>query len=75
MEGIFNASVGMNAEPPGVCGKLGLGRVNDAGRDLIKWCEQHQLQYSGPYTLIRVCTPIQKVFFLLGILYFLSTSL
>ena len=38
--GAFNTSVGMNAERPRVCGMYGLGRTNDAGRDLIEWCEQ-----------------------------------
>ena len=49
IEGDFNASMGMNAERPGVCGNLGLGRTNDAGRDLIEWCEQHELQHVNSY--------------------------
>ena len=42
-EGDFNASVGKDAENRGVWGKRTLGRSNDAGRDLIEWCEEHGL--------------------------------
>ena len=33
--GDFNDSIGR-----GVCGKYGLGRGNEAGRDLVDWCEE-----------------------------------
>lgn len=47
--GDFNASVGRNAERRGVCGKYGLGIMNEAGRDLIEWCEVHGLAYVNSY--------------------------
>ena len=37
--GDFNASIG-KGERRGVCGKYGLGRGNEAGRDLVDWCEE-----------------------------------
>ena len=36
----FNASIGWGGERRGVCGKYGLGRGNEAGRDLVDWCEE-----------------------------------
>ena len=36
----FNASIGRGGERRGVCGKYGLGRGNEAGRDLVDWCEK-----------------------------------
>jgi len=47
--GDFNASVGKDSERGGVCGKLGIGRANDAGRDLIDWCEEHGLAYVNSF--------------------------
>ena len=47
--GDFNANVGMNEQRAGVCGKYGIGRMNEAGRDLIEWCEQHGLVYVNSY--------------------------
>ena len=38
--GDFNASIGRGGERRGVCGKFGLGRGNEAGRDLVDWCEE-----------------------------------
>ena len=38
--GDFNASIGRGGERRGVCGKYGLGRGNEAGRDLVDWCEE-----------------------------------
>ena len=38
--GDFNASIGRGGERWGVCGKYGLGRGNEAGRDLVDWCEE-----------------------------------
>ena len=37
--GDFNANVGRGNVREGVCGKYGIGRMNEAGRDLIHWCE------------------------------------
>ena len=45
----FNTSVGVNAKRASVCGKYGLGRMLDAGRDLIEWCKQHELQNVNNY--------------------------
>ena len=28
-----------------MCGDFGVGRMNDAGRDLIEWCEANGLAY------------------------------
>ena len=36
IEGDFYARLRVNAERPGVCGKYGWGRMNDAGRDFIE---------------------------------------
>jgi hypothetical protein len=47
--GDFNASVGKNVNRVGVCGKYGIGRMNEAGRDLVEWCEQHELAYVNSY--------------------------
>ena len=38
--GDFNTSIGRGGESRGVCGKYGLGRGNEAGRDLVDWCEE-----------------------------------
>ena len=29
----------------GICGKYGVGRMNEEGRDLIDFCEEHRLTY------------------------------
>ena len=47
--GDFNASVGKNGNIRGVCGSLGSGRMNEAGRDLIEWCQQHDLAYVNSF--------------------------
>ena len=36
----FNASIGRGGLRRGVSGKNGLGRGNEAGRDLVDWCEE-----------------------------------
>ena len=51
--GDFNASVGKDSEREGVCGRLGLGRANEAGRDLIDWCEEHDLAYVNSFVRHR----------------------
>ena len=35
--GDFNANVGRGNARRGICGKYGVGRMNEAGRDLIDW--------------------------------------
>ena len=47
--GDFNASVGRNQYRQGVCGRYGLGVSNEAGRDLINWCDQVGLAYANSY--------------------------
>ena len=47
--GDFNTNVGKYNEHEGVCGRYGLGRANEAGRDLIKWCEEHDLAYVNSF--------------------------
>jgi len=47
--GDFNASVGKGNARRGVCGKYGVGRMNEAGRDMIEWCEEHGLEYVNSY--------------------------
>ena len=47
--GDFNANVGRGYERRGVCGKYGVGRVNEAGADLIDWCEEHELVYVNSF--------------------------
>ena len=47
--GDFNASVGRNQFRQGVCGRYGLGVSNEAGRDLINWCDQVGLAYANSY--------------------------
>ena len=39
----FNANVGNQNARRGLCDKYGVGRMNEAGRDLIDWCEEHGL--------------------------------
>ena len=47
--GDFNASVGRSESREGICGRFGIGRVNDAGRDLIEWCEVNGMAYVNSY--------------------------
>ena len=47
--GDFNANVGRGYVRRGVCGKFGVGRVNEAGADLIDWCEENELAYVNSY--------------------------
>ena len=44
--GDWNANVGRGSARNGVCGEFGVGRMNDAGRDLIEWCEANGLAYA-----------------------------
>ena len=47
--GDWNANVGRGNEREGVCGKFGIGRMNEAGRDLINLCEENGLAYVNSY--------------------------
>ena len=47
--GDFNANVGRGNARRGICGKYGVGRMNEAGRDLIDWCEEHGLAYVNSF--------------------------
>ena len=33
----------------GVCCEFGVSRMNDAGRDLIEWCEANDLAYANSF--------------------------
>ena len=44
--GDWNANVERGSARNGVCGDFGVGRMNDAGRDLIEWCEANGLAYA-----------------------------
>ena len=39
--GDHNAHVGGDAEWPQLAGRWGLRTTNEAGRDLLEWCEEH----------------------------------
>ena len=43
MGGDFNANWGKNQTRVGVCGKYGIGRGSEAGRELGEWCEENGL--------------------------------
>ena len=43
--GDMNANVGRGRERAGVHGQWGTGRMNDACRDLMDWCEAHGMAY------------------------------
>ena len=47
--GDWNANVGRGSARNGVCGEFGVGRMNDAGRDLIEWCEANGLAYANSF--------------------------
>ena len=32
-----------------MCGKYGIGVMNEAGRNLIEWCEENELAYVNSY--------------------------
>ena len=51
--GDFNANVGRGNERSGVCGKFGVGRMNEAGADLIDWCEEHELAFVNSFVKHR----------------------
>ena len=41
--------MGRGSARNGVCGDFGVGRMNDAGRDLIEWCEANGLAYANSF--------------------------
>ena len=43
--GNFNANVRRGNARRGVWDKYGVGRMNDAERDLSEWCEEHEVIY------------------------------
>ena len=45
IDGDFNANIGRRNARQGLCGKEGVGRLNEAGRDLFDWCEEYGLVY------------------------------
>ena len=47
--GDWNANVRRGCARNGVCGEYGVGRMNDAGRDLIEWCEANVLAYANSF--------------------------
>ena len=47
--GDWNANVGRGSARNGVCGEFGVGRMNDAGRDLIERCEVNGLAYANSF--------------------------
>ena len=47
--GDWNANVGRGSARNGVCGEFGVRRMNDAGRDLIEWCEANGLAYANSF--------------------------
>ena len=49
MGGDFNANVGANVVREGVSGRFGTGRMNEAGRDLLEWCEENGMAYVNSY--------------------------
>ena len=47
--GDFNANWGKDRERQGVCGKYGIGRGSEAGRDLVEWCEENGLVITNSF--------------------------
>ena len=47
--GDHNAHVGGDAERPQLAGRWGLRNTNEAGRDLLDWCEEHGLAYANSF--------------------------
>ena len=47
--GDWNANVGRRSARSRVCGDFGVGRINDAGRYLIEWCEANGLAYANSF--------------------------
>ena len=47
--GDFNMSVGKGNAREGVCGRYGVGRMNEQGRDFVEWCEENELVWVNSY--------------------------
>ena len=47
--GDFNMSVGKGNAREGVCGRYGIGRMNEQGRDFVEWCEENELVWVNSY--------------------------
>ena len=47
--GDFNMNVGKGNAREGVCGRYGVGRMNDQGRDFVEWCEENELVWVNSY--------------------------
>ena len=47
--GDFNDNVGRGNTRRGVCGNYSASRMNEAGRDLIVWCEENGLAYVNSF--------------------------
>ena len=47
--GNFKANIGRGSSRPGVCGKYGVGRMNEAGRDMIDWCKKNGLAFVNSF--------------------------
>jgi len=38
---------------PGVCGNYGLGKANEAGKDLLNWCQLYGLSWINSFKNIK----------------------
>ena len=47
--GDFNMNVGKGNAREGVCGRYGVGRMNEQGRDFVEWCEENELVWVNSY--------------------------
>ena len=47
--GDFNMSVGKGNAREGVCGRYGIGRMNEQGRDFVEWCEENELVWVNSF--------------------------
>ena len=47
--GDFNMNVGKGNAREGVCGRYGIGRMNEQGRDFVEWCEENELVWVNSY--------------------------
>ena len=41
--------MGKDWKSGGMCDRYGLGRANEAGQDLIEWCEEHDLVHANSF--------------------------
>ena len=47
--GDFNMNVGKGNAREGVCGRYGVGRMNEQGRDFVEWCEENELVWVNSF--------------------------